>query len=352
MSKIQIILGTMNIDYPFKSNKGNLSLEEEEEENKKIVHTYLSSSFQKEKEEKEEKKEKKENIPILDTAYYYGKGKTHTSLSNILADFDEKESIDSYFVATKINPWYDNDFVHGKMGGLSRQNIEIQVETSLKDLHREKVDIMFLHAYDYETPLEETLETMQQLWEKGKWTEWGLSNFSLSQCEDVLRICQENNYHPPSVYQGMYNILCRKVEELFPFLEKHDMRFWAYNPLCGGLLLGKTQKIGRFSNPIYQNIFWKEEIVKISQQLHQWALKKGMETGGLELALLWLRDHSQLRPGKDAIILGASSLSQFQQNWDILLSPPSSSSLTITDNKEVEKKVSILHPEVIPSYWY
>jgi aflatoxin B1 aldehyde reductase len=333
----------MNIDYPFKSLTSLTSLkcskEVEEQQNRLILEDYLLKCC--------------DPPPLLDTAYYYAKGQTHRSLRQLLCSFFTSTNQDDrkYQIATKVNPWYDNDFTHGRFGGLSSQQLRFQVKESLKDLGVKKVKYMFLHAYDYETPLEETLETMNELFGEGKWEEWGLSNFSLGQCQEVIRICEEKGYKKPSVYQGMYNIICRKVEELFPFLEEHDMSFWAYNPLCGGLMTGKTKQTGRFTNPIYQNIFWKEDIVRVCRNLHEFALSKGMKGGGIELALVWLRDFSLLRKGRDAILLGASTLSQFQQNWDILHQP------SIQNHKKeivefVDNKVRNVDSDVIPSYWY
>ena len=336
-STVSIFLGTMNIDYPFKSLTSlKCSKEVEEQQNRLILEDYLLKCC--------------DPPPLLDTAYYYAKGQTHRSLRQLLSSFSTNDKM-NYSLATKVNPWYDNDFTHGRFGGLSSKQLRFQVTESLKDLGVKKVKYMFLHAYDYETPLEETLDTMNELFGEGKWEEWGLSNFSLGQCQEVIRICEEKGYKKPSVYQGMYNIICRKVEELFPFLEEHDMSFWAYNPLCGGLMTGKTKQTGRFTNPIYQNIFWKEDIVRVCRDLHEFALSNEMKGGGVELALIWLRDFSLLRKGRDAILLGASTLSQFQQNWDILHQP------SIHNHKKeivefVDNKVRNVDSAVIPSYWY
>ena len=333
---MNVYLGTMNIDYPFKSD---LSKEEEYE----IVNRYLSLC--------------PSGCRYLDTAYYYAKGKTHRSLCEILNRFEKFENGGSSNVkiATKVNPWYDNDFTSGRLGGLSSEQIRQQTLISLRDLGMEKVDIMFLHAYDYETPLEETLRTMHELYKEGKWGEWGLSNFSLQQCEEVMRICEEKEYKKPKVYQGMYNVLCRKVEEVFPLLEKEGMCFWAYNPLCGGLVSGKKSKeSGRFSNPIYQSIFWNKDMVNVCEKLNELAHSHSMKGGGIELALCWLRDHSKLRKGKDAILLGASTVSQFQQNWDILHSPSflEGESLWLVKVERIMRELSMHFPNSIPNYWY
>jgi aflatoxin B1 aldehyde reductase len=66
----------------------------------------------------------------------------------------------------------------------------------------------------------------------------------------------------------MYNLIARKIEEIFPLLDEYNIDFWAYNPLAGGLLTGKYNNLElnyncRFkNNEIYQNIFWKKEILE------------------------------------------------------------------------------------------
>lgn len=341
---MNVFLGTMNIDYPFKSD---LSKEEEYE----IVNRYLSLC--------------PPGCGYLDTAYYYAKGKTHRSLCEILKrqkKENKKERVNDIptetevvKIATKVNPWYDNDFTSGRLGSLSSEQIRQQTIISLRDLGVEKVDIMFLHAYDYETPLEETLRTMHELYKEGTWNEWGLSNFSLKQCQEVIRLCEEKEYKKPKVYQGMYNVLCRKVEEVFPLLEKEGMCFWAYNPLCGGLVSGKKSKeSGRFSNPIYQSIFWNDDMVNVCQTLNTLAHSHSMKGGGIELALCWLRDHSKLDfKRNDAILLGASTVSQFQQNWDILHSTSSDSFTCLWSEVErIVNELSTQSPHSIPNYCY
>ena len=80
----------------------------------------------------------------------------------------------------------------------------------------------------------------------------------------------------PQYYQGMYNLLCRKVEEVFPILNKKDINFWGYNPLAGGLLTGKyinqnldNSESSRFkNNKIYQNIFYKPEIIDSVEKIN------------------------------------------------------------------------------------
>jgi len=300
----RIILGTMNIHYPYSSN-----LDTSNKYYKSIIDKYINYV------------ERNRNIkvtnntkiyPILDTAYYYANTQTEKTLGEILPP----DIYSDIMIATKANPWFENDFTNGRLGQLSKEGIDRQLNTSLAHLGRDKVDIFYLHCPDYETPIAETLEKCDELWRAEKFDHLGISNFSKEQLLEVLTICEKNGFNDPSYYQGMYNIICRKVEEVFPILEEHKMEFWGYNPLAGGLLTGKYSNPdfsdnSRFKdNKIYQNIFWKPEIInKLDDYL------KSPQC--LEYSLQWLFKYSNLRE-KDKIILGVSTAEQLDKNINII----------------------------------
>lgn len=285
-----IILGTMNIGYKYSSNQNNTL-----EYYKSIIDRYIQLT--------------NKNERMLDTAYYYANTKTEQILGEILPKLDTHVKI-----ATKANPWYMNDFTNGKLGQLSKPNIEKQLTTSLTNLGRDYVDIFFLHCPDYETPIIETLEACNDFWRQGKFNNIGISNFSAYQMEEILNLCDNHKIILPTFYQGMYNLISRNVEEIFPLLEDYDIEFWAYNPLAGGLLTGKYQKNNdiinnsRFkNNAIYQNLFWKEPILKTFESFLE-------SKHCCEYSLVWLdRQIKKLKPsGK--IIIGASTIEQLNQN--------------------------------------
>ena len=284
-----MILGTMNISYEHSSNK-------DEREYTNIIHEYLENT----------------KTPVLDSAYYYGNTKTEEILGNILHQLPSHLSIPK--LTTKANPWFQNDFTTGKLGQLNKENLTRQLTTSLNNLQLDQVHRFFLHCPDYETPIIESLKTCDELWRKEKFEEYGLSNFSHAQLKKVLELCEKNDYKTPVVYQGMYNILSRKVEEIFPTLNDYKIDFWAYNPLAGGLLTGKYRNIdvnsidSRFkNNGIYQNIFLKPEIIQMLESL--W----GTQTDYLNIALKWYQQGSKMRPS-DSVILGVSSVEQYKKN--------------------------------------
>ena len=285
------ILGTMNIEYSYTSNINNSI-----DYYKDILEKYVSQT----------------EYPIIDTAYYYGNTKTEKILGDILPKLSR-----SPLISTKANPWFENDFTNGILGQLSDAALTRQLNTSLQNLQKEKVEIFYLHCPDYETPIKDTLETCDKLWRNEKFNYLGISNYSNIQLEEILSVCEKNGFNSPRYYQGMYNIICRKVEEIFPLLDEYNISFWAYNPLAGGLLTGKYKdgipiSNTRFtSNSIYQNIFWKSEIIEPLQEYFQSPLC-------LEHSLNWLYNHSKIRKNQDKIIIGVSTLEQLDKNVEII----------------------------------
>ena len=332
----KIVLGTMNIYYPHSSNistgNSNIQQQKQEDEYFAILNTYCQSVGEKN--------------AMLDTAYYYGNTKTEQKLGELLPllPFIPK-------IATKVNPWLDNDFSTGLLGQLARTPMLNQFNTSLKNLQVDQVDILYLHCPDYNTDIHDTLETIDELWRREKINNWGLSNYSLLESQQIINICEIYKYQLPKYYQGMYNIISRKVEEIFPLLEENDIEFWGYNPLAGGLLTGKYHNFqsnelsnNRFhNNSIYQNIFWKPEIMENLDMYFPYKTETALQT-----SYSWLQHHSFIQNNNNKIVLGVSTESQLNENLSHI-----KHSITINENELT--KLDILYDNIrllSPNYYY
>lgn len=247
----------------------------------------------------------------LDTAYVYNEGATETILGSILLEVKH----DSISLATKVNPR-----VTGRLDGAA---VRLQLNESLRRLRRESVDLLYLHMPDQHTPIEEALEACADLHKQGKFLEFGLSNFPAWMVVDIWYMCKERGWPRPSVYQGLYNGLSRNVEsELLPALRRLGIRFYAYNPLAGGMLSGKHTRYddmpvpGRFARlQSYRNRYWKESYFEAVSILVTECRVAGIEPA--EAAFRWLAHHSFLEQGEgDGIIIGASNMNQLEQNLD------------------------------------
>ncbi|CAN0046946.1 unnamed protein product [Pylaiella littoralis] len=255
----------------------------------------------------------------IDTAIMYQGGKSEKALGDA--------GMGAFRMATKANPWYkDGKTFDDPVAGLSAGSVKEQLKASLSSLRLEKVDLFYLHAPDHETPLLETLTAVHELRSEGLFAEWGLSNYAAWEAVDIWHVCRANGWQTPSVYQGMYNAVTREVErELLPALKQLGMRFYAYNPLAGGILTGKHSfdsppEEGRFSSKTvwggrYRDRFWHKptfdalEVIKDLCQKH--------ETTPVSASLRWLRHHSCLSGERgDAVIICGSNLEQVKANVD------------------------------------
>jgi aflatoxin B1 aldehyde reductase len=245
----------------------------------------------------------------LDTAYVYNGGSTEIILGEILPELDS----DSYAIATKVHPRIT--------GKLDRETILMEFNESLQRMKRDSVDLLYFHFPDGKTPIDEALQTVKELYEQGKIKELGLSNYPAWQVIDIAYKCDKIGCPCPAVYQGMYNALCRNVEpELFPAIRSLGMRFYAFNPLAGGMLTGKHQHFedtpqpGRFARlESYRKRYWKQSYFDAVD-----AIKQACDTEDIpmvEAAYRWLVNHSQMDAEKgDGILLGASCIEQMTQN--------------------------------------
>lgn len=252
----------------------------------------------------------------IDTAYVYNDG----NCEKILGDVFPSLSLPCK-IATKVNPR-----ISGKLDAKAAYK---QVNESLERMNLESVETVFLHFPDPNTPIESVLSAMADLHEQGKFQKLGLSNFPAWMVADAYHICEKSGWVKPSVFEGVYNPLSRRAEtELNDCLNNFGIKFYAYNPLAGGLLTGRyssfdeSPKDGRFTHrPNYQNRYWKKnffEAIKV--------LKNACESQGISLiegTYRWLSYHSMLNAGRgDAIIIGASKLNHLKQNLDSVKGGP------------------------------
>jgi aflatoxin B1 aldehyde reductase len=249
----------------------------------------------------------------IDTAYRYNEGASEEILGRLLTP----ERRGKVTLATKANP------LGG--GGLGSEGIVKQVNTSLQRLKTDYVDLLYLHAPDSKTRIEVTLEACEKLYNEGKFRELGLSNYASWQVADIWHICRRNGWITPSVYQGRYNAVTRDVEsELFPAVRNFNIRFYAYNPLAGGLLTGRYHQIGnlpregRFAlKSAYRERFWKQPYFDAIEVVQEASERAGLSM--IQIALRWLLQHSFLKgPGGDGVIIAASNLKQWEYNLNNL----------------------------------
>jgi 1-deoxyxylulose-5-phosphate synthase len=248
-----------------------------------------------------------EGLNFFDTANMYQLGRAEEMLGHAI-----QGRRDRVIVASKVR---------AKMGeapdqsGLSKKAIFRAIEETLRRLRTDYLDLYFLHQPDYDVPIEESLEAMEQLVSQGKIRYPATSNYAAWQVAQMIDLAKQNGYTPAATSQPMYNLLARGIEQEFiPMAKTFDISILAYNPLAAGLLTGKHQEVsipqgGRFDrNQMYQDRYWHTQTFEAVEKLRLVAQRAGRSL--TSLAFSWLLHHT----ATDVVILGASRLEQLRQN--------------------------------------
>ncbi|MER3446351.1 MAG: hypothetical protein C4291_05645 [Candidatus Dadabacteria bacterium] len=253
-------------------------------------------------------------VNFFDTADIYGFGHSEKMLSKALGSL-RKDVI----IATKGGLAWDE---HGCMfRSSSRHHITNAVEASLKRLKTDYIDLYQIHWPDLHTPFETTMKVMDELIRSGKVRYVGVSNFTVNQIKECMKIRPVHSIQPP------YNMLMREVEEdLLPFCKKNGIGVVAYGPLAYGLLTGKFTKDTEFPKTDWRSgeLFpdpgdWQRHIdlfhgrqfmrnLRIVERLKRIADKHGKTVG--QLAIAWVLSN----PSITSAIVGAKRPSQVEEN--------------------------------------
>ena len=251
-------------------------------------------------------------INAMDTANIYTGGKSEEIIGKAV-----KGRRDEVTIATKVG----FGAVEGpNRSGLSRKHILSQVEHSLKSLQTDFIDIYYMHRFDPETPLEETLRTFDYLVRQGKVRYIACSNFAAWQIAKANEICENHDWEKLIAVQPPYNLLQRDIEEdIIPYCQQEGLGILTYTPLMGGFLTGKYSKASpppagsRFE---YNPRLWKhasqESNFAVLEQIENIADDIGIPLS--KLAIAWILKN----PAITAPIVGASSVEQVEENSRIV----------------------------------
>jgi aryl-alcohol dehydrogenase-like predicted oxidoreductase len=163
-------------------------------------------------------------INFFDTANIYGKGSSETFIGNSFKKLVKNRS--DIIVATKV---YFNE------GCLSKEAILREIDSSLKRLQLDYVDLYIIHRWDYDHPIEETMEALNEVVKQGKARYIGCSAMYPYQLLKANMIARQNNWKEFISIQNHYNIIYREDErELAQLIEEEGMSMTPYSPLAAG----------------------------------------------------------------------------------------------------------------------
>ncbi|HEY3290894.1 MAG TPA: aldo/keto reductase [Anaerolineae bacterium] len=253
-------------------------------------------------------------VNFFDNAEAYAGGNAETAMGKVLKELTRE----SYVVSTKI-------FWGGRGPndtGLSRKHLTEGLNKALKRLQVEYVDLIFCHRPDPNTPIAETVWSMDNFIRQGKALYWGTSEWSAQQLTEAYAVAQQHHLLAPQMEQPQYNMFVReRVEkEYAPLYELMGLGTTIFSPLASGLLSGKYNDgvipaDSRAALPGYEWLrddILRPERLAIVKQLALIAAELGCTVA--QMALAWCL----LNPHISTVITGASKVEQVHENMKAL----------------------------------
>lgn len=251
-------------------------------------------------------------INFFDTANAYSIGASEEILGRALKDFARRDEI---IIATKV---------HGKMredpngGGLSRKAILSEIDNSLRRLGTDYVDLYQIHRWDYETPIEETMETLNDIVRAGKARYIGASAMWARQFQKALHVADMHGWTRFVSMQDHYNLIYRQEErEMLPLCRAEKIGSIPYSPLASGRLTrdwSSERTLRSETDQIAKNKYDATAATdqKVVERVAETAQKRGIPR--THIALAWLLQKEPVT----APIIGATKITHLEEAVGVL----------------------------------
>jgi len=256
-------------------------------------------------------------INFFDCANVYAGGRSEEVLGRLIAGCR-----DEIVLTSKVGVQTGED---ANAGGLSRRHIMLAVEDSLKRLGTDRLDFYFVHKFDPDTQIEETLRALDDLVRQGKILYPGVSNWAAWQIAKALSVSARAGLARFECIQPMYNLVKRQAEvEILPLAQAEQVGVISYSPLGAGLLTGKFSPTRRpesgrlVENSLYARRYGDPAYYEIAERFAAHAQKRGAHPASLAVA--WVMSH----PAITAPIIGARNVEQLEASLaalDVQMTP-------------------------------
>ena len=241
-------------------------------------------------------------ITFFDTANWYSSGESEHVMASTLTSMVPRDHL---VLATKAYYAMSDD---PNDRGLSRKHLLSSVDASLRRMGIDYIDLLVIHAYDPDTPIEETMEVLHDIVKSGKVRYLGASTMFAWQFEQMNHVARQQGWTSFVNMQCQYSLLYREEErEMLPYCRNRGIAVTGFSPLARGWLAGSRARRSQtdvFVSEFYGDVLDREICTKVETI----ATERG--TTMAEVALAWVYS-------KEAIccpIIGASSVSQIENN--------------------------------------
>ena len=249
-------------------------------------------------------------INFFDTANMYSRGMSEAVVGRALKDFATRDKV---VVATKV--FYPVD--EAVSGGLSRQQIMLAIDASLRRLGMDYVDLYQIHRFDNQTTIDETLEALHDVVKAGKARYIGASSMYAYQFVKMIYTQRAHGWTEFASMQNHYNLVYREEErDTIPFCIEENIAVIPWSPLARGFLAGNRKRGETSASLRDQHDTWghtlytADEDYDVVDRVVEVAKRKGVKP--IQVALAWIL----AKPGVTAPIISATKLDQLDQLVD------------------------------------
>lgn len=246
-------------------------------------------------------------INFFDSANVYAGGRSEEILGKLMAG-----ERDDLVITSKVG--MNRDSAPNRTGA-SRRHLQLEVEGSLKRLNTDRLDVYFIHRFDSDTPIEETVRALDDLVRQGKILYPAVSNWAAWQIALAVGVSAYEGLARVECLQPMYNLVKRQAEvEILPLAQDKQIGVIPYSPLGGGLLTGKyttssKPEQGRLvENKAYSVRYGEAFNYEVATRFSDHARERGHHPA--TLAVAWVMSH----PAVTAPIIGARNLEQLESS--------------------------------------
>jgi len=248
-------------------------------------------------------------INFFDTADVYSLGESERVLGNSLKAFGVKR--ENVVIATKVYQKMSDD---PNDRGLSRKHIMDSIDRSLQRLQMDYVDLYQIHRWDYNTPIEETLDALNDVVRSGKARYIGASSMYAWQFSKALYTSEKHDWAKFVSMQNHYNLVYREEErEMIPLCKDQGIGLIPWSPMARGFFAGNRKRGGggettrAQSDPFADELYFHEEDFTVAERVAEIAKEHGCS--GSQIALAWLLN----KPHITSPIIGSSKMEHLDQ---------------------------------------
>ena len=236
-------------------------------------------------------------ITFFDMADWYSAGRNEEVVAQNLLKMSARDRL---VLATKVFYPMSEDPTDR---GLSRQHIAASIDRSLKRMGTDYVDLYVIHAFDTETPIEETMQALHDTVRAGKVRYLGASTMYTWQFAKMNHVAAMNSWTPFVNMQCQYNLLYREEErEMFPYCQDQGIAVTTFSPLARGFL-ARDAGTARTTHDLYQEFYGDDIDREIARRVRELAARRGVSRA--HIATAWVAGNAH----RNVPIVGAAKSS-------------------------------------------